>query len=307
VRAQRLTSADDDPRRPRPHSVGAAVAPVTMLPKHVDEISRIPSGPASNAAVQGALSTIVQPASVLVRDVGQASFTTLLDDKGAAILHYDAGFPIAFNRHTFPKALDPSSFDKLKKKSVVVLSHWDWDHLHAAHSLPDLLESRWIVPSQRIGPGAARLARMLAAKKNLLVWPANLQLSFSGGMIMECTGSPASQNDTGLALYARLKNGKTALLTGDSDYKFLPAGCASQGPFSYLIATHHGARFKSLASAIPKPLQPECTLVVSYGTGNVYRHPHADALNLHFAAGWTKWISTAGRQSVAPRGDRSLQ
>jgi beta-lactamase superfamily II metal-dependent hydrolase len=102
-------------------------------------------------------------------------------------------------------------------------------------------------------------------------------------------------------------SGKSALLMGDGDYQFLPPVCTSQGPLNYLIATHHGARFKSPVSAIPKPLGAGCTLVVSYGTGNVYRHPHSDALNLHSTAGWTNWISTAGRHGAVSRGDRDLQ
>ncbi len=307
VRAQRLASDDDDPKLPSPKSVGAAAAPVLRLPKHIDDICRLPSVPASIDAIQAAVCGIVRPASIVVRDVGQASFSTIYDDKGAPLLHFDVGFPTSFNRRTFPKALDVSSLHCRGKNPVVILSHWDWDHLHAVQSLPSLLDSKWIVPSQRIGPGAARQALALTARNNLLVWPANSQLAYSGGTIMQCVGSPTSTNDTGLALYTRLTSGKTVLLTGDSDYQFLPSACTSLGPVNYLIATHHGARFKSPVSAIPRPLGSECTLVVSYGTDNVYRHPHADALCRHYAAGWTNVLSTAGRQGILRRGDRQLQ
>ncbi len=56
VRARRLTSEDDEPRRPR--SLGAAVAPRVTLPQHVDQISRLPSASAIRAAVRAALAGV---------------------------------------------------------------------------------------------------------------------------------------------------------------------------------------------------------------------------------------------------------
>ncbi|WP_162129466.1 metallo-hydrolase/oxidoreductase [Methylorubrum extorquens] len=293
-------SEDDEPRRPR--SLGAAVAPRSMLPQHVAQISQLPAVAASGAAIQAALGKLAAlPAAVVVRDVGQASFTSLVDHQGKALLHFDVGFPISFNKHTFPKAFksDPA------ERPVVILSHWDWDHLHAAFALRHLHECRWIAPSQRIGPGAARLALILAAKGNLLVWQPGPGLSFTGGTLMACTGS-TNPNDTGLALHVNLASGRTALLIGDADYQCLPAILTALGPVSHLIATHHGARFHSAAAQIPAPAGPSTTMVISYGTGNVYRHPHPEALQAHAAAGWHQWIATAGQKGGPTRGDRRL-
>lgn len=300
VEARRLASEDGEPRRP--FSLGAAVVPRTALPQHIDQISRLPSADASSAAVQAALAGIPSPAAVLVRDVGQASFSSLIDAQGKALIHFDVGFPISFNQHTFPKRFQSEPTEK----PLVVLSHWDWDHLHAAFALPHLRDCLWIAPRQRIGPGAARLAIILAAKGNLLVWQAGSATTFPGGTLMNCTGPVANQNDTGLALHVTLASGRTALLVGDADYQRLPASYASLGSITHLVATHHGARFHSLAPQIPLPSVPASTMVISYGTRNVYRHPHPEALQVHAAAGWAKNITTAGRRGVGPRGDRLL-
>ncbi|WP_430912172.1 metallo-hydrolase/oxidoreductase [Methylobacterium sp. sgz302541] len=299
VDARRLTSEDDEPRRPR--SLGAAVAPQTMLPQHVSQISQLPSVAASGPAIHAALGKLIAPAAVIVRDVGQASFTSLVDGQGRALIHFDVGFPISFNKHTFPNAFkcDPT------ERPLVVLSHWDWDHLHAAFALRHLHQCTWITPHQRIGPGAARLALILAGKGNLLVWPAGAGVGFPGGTLMACTGT-TNQNDTGLALHVTLASGRTALLTGDADYQCLPATIAALGPVSHLIATHHGARFHSAVTHIPKPAAPGRRLVLSYGSGNVYRHPHPEALQAHATAGWQQWIATAGQKGGPPRGDRQL-
>lgn len=299
VDARRLTSEDDEPRRPR--SLGAAVALQTMLPQHVGQISQLPSVAASGAAIHAALGQITTPAAVVVRDVGQASFTSLIDDQGKALIHFDVGFPISFNKHTFPKAFksDPT------ERPLVVLSHWDWDHLHAAFALRHLLECRWVTPHQRIGPGAARLAMILAGKGNLLVWPAGSGAAFPGGTLMACTDT-TNPNDTGLALHVTLASGRTAVLTGDADYRCLPIAFVALGPVSHLIATHHGARFHSTAAQIPVPAAPGSAMVISYGAGNVYRHPHPEALRAHASAGWQQWISTAGHKGGPPRGDRQL-
>lgn len=124
----------------------------------------------------------------MVRDVGQASFSSLVDRHGKPLIHFDVGFPISFNQHTFPKSfpVDPT------EKPLVILSHWDWDHLHAAFALPHLRERKWIAPRQRIGPGAARLAMILAAKGNLLVWQTGSAAAFPGGTLMDCTSPGGS-------------------------------------------------------------------------------------------------------------------
>ena len=84
---------------------------------------------------------------VVVHDVGHASFTTLMDSSGNPLLHFDAGWPIPMNWKTYPQREPNPPFTDL-----VVLSHWDWDHLHGYHRWMDLKSSFWVVPDQFLGP-----------------------------------------------------------------------------------------------------------------------------------------------------------
>lgn len=290
---------DEDPRGPRPQSVGAAIAKQVTVPSAVIAACALPRSPNAQQAIASVLSSVTRVATLRVRDVGQASFSSLCDKHGKPLLHYDVGFPISFNGHTSPKTFDIDPTEK----SPVILSHWDWDHLHAAYLYPHLTDCPWIVPDQKLGPGAARLARILASKGRLLVHPTGNSTVFPAGEIAHASGPPASLNDTGLTVRVTLASGRVALLTGDVDYSFLAH--ATAGPVNHLVATHHGARFASGSAAIPVPVPSMETLLLSYGSRNVYRHPHIDALKLHVGAGWANQISTA-RNGALLRGDREV-
>lgn len=286
--------------RPKPHSLGAAVAPRLLLPSSLAAACAALPMPSARAAISKILMSVPQATSILIRDVGQASFISLQDEQGHAILHFDVGSPISFNRHTVRTDFNID----LPETPPIVLSHWDWDHLHAAFQHSQLLDCPWIVPDQLLGPGAARLARILAAKGNLLVRPVNAQLRFPFGELMQSRGVTGNLNDTGLTALVMLTSGRSALLTGDADYTHIMHAKANK--VDHLVATHHGARFEARVASVPTPTSEYGKLVLSYGYRNVYRHPHAEALRKHSTAGWKSWITTAGRKGVAGRGDRII-
>ena len=300
--ARRLNSPDGDfGPRPRYRSLGAAVAQRTILPSTLAAVCATLPRPSASSAISAVLRAVPRATSVLVRDVGQANFSSLCDQNGRAILHYDVGFPIAFNKHTFPHAFPIDATEK----PPIVLSHWDWDHLHGAFHLPHLLDCIWIVPDQLIGPGATRLARILAARGKLLVRPHKARKRFIFGEIDSNIGVVNNINNTGLSILVKLTNGRTVLLTGDADYAYL--GHFSTPIVDHLIATHHGAYFDPILNSVPTPTSALSKLVISCGTGNVYRHPHPEALVTHNNAGWTTQIRTSGQKGFAQRGDKILQ
>jgi hypothetical protein len=300
--ARRLDAPDDTPRYPRrqPHSLGADVASRVALPSSLVAACAAFPKRALRKAIFQILKTMPPATSVMVRDVGQANFISFCDRHGRSLLHYDVGFPIAFNGHTAPPSFDID----ISERPPIILSHWDWDHLHAAFRLPHLLDCQWIVPNQRLGPGAARLARKLAAKGNLLVWPANTRRQFRFGEVSQSQGPPGDLNDTGLTALVALVSGRRSLLTGDADYTYLRHAHARH--VHHLVATHHGARFQTSVALIPAPRNANSKLLISYGTRNVYRHPHPEALRKYLRAGWTSRITTAGRRGIARRGDRVI-
>ncbi|KLK93922.1 hypothetical protein AA309_05405 [Microvirga vignae] len=293
--------ADDEADGPRPSSLGAAVAPALQLPPDLGHACSLSPfvHPSSDAAISSLLSNLPVPVEVVVHDVGQANFTESRNASGRAVFFYDVGLPISFNGHTAPKSL---AFDA-KGTAPVILSHWDWDHLHAALSSPALLERPWIVPRQKLGPGAARVAHILAAKNNLHVWTGR-HLPTPFGSLVSGGGPYGDHNNSGLAVHVSLQGGKTALLVGDADYNTvqLPGGMPT---LDYLVATHHGAVFSGGSTSVPAPTVPGRPYILSYGTKNVYRHPRQQALMDHARAGWRHAIPTAGRRGQ-PRGNRVL-
>ncbi|RVD46273.1 metallo-hydrolase/oxidoreductase [Mesorhizobium sp. M4B.F.Ca.ET.019.03.1.1] len=287
------------PARPRPQSIGAAVADQVTVPSAIIAACALPSATNTLQAIAGILSSVAKVTTLRIKDVGQASFSSLCDKYGKTLLHYDVGFPISFNGHTSPKKFDIDPAEK----PVVVLSHWDWDHLHAAFLHPHLMECVWIVPEQKLGPGAARLAHILAAKGGLLIHSTGVSTVFPSGEIAHANGPQGNLNNTGLTVQVELESGRFALLTGDVDYRFLTH--SGVRPINHLIATHHGARFDSGSAAIPAPVSGSGKLLLSYGGHNVYRHPHPEALKLHAGAGWVNQVPTA-RYGALPRGDREV-
>ncbi|TAX97694.1 metallo-hydrolase/oxidoreductase [Rhizobium leguminosarum] len=285
------------PAAPAPASLGAAGAR-PKLPKSIAELSRIATVHSHWSGLLSLLSALPLPEKIVVRDVGQASFCSFLNAKGESFAHFDTGLPVSWNGKTAPSVINVTP----AKQQTVILSHFDWDHLHAPYTVPALLDANWIVPSQRLGPGAARLALIIARKGNLHVWPTGSvsvnPLAYSVG---SCLGPVASINDTGLAIRSVLASGKVALLTGDVDYSLLPK--ALSGPCDHLLVSHHGARMKHGSAAIPIP-NTGGAATVSYGSGNTYRHPNQVTKADHSAAGWGTWNETAGIQYVQPRGDR---
>jgi hypothetical protein len=163
-----------------PRELGAGVDDQLALRKRVARASRFPTAAvARRKSVKDLLNSVQRPAFTIVHDVGQAGFVSLTNAH-VPLVHYDVGWPISYNRHT-----------ALQKKKIrlahapVVLSHWDWDHVHGYYKFPAIRSCKWIVPVQQLGPGAARVATRLHADGNLLGFKGR-PISFKSGQ-MSCT------------------------------------------------------------------------------------------------------------------------
>lgn len=242
-----------------------------------------------------------QPKHVRVLDVGHANFISVISDDGAKAVHFDVGWPIAYNMHTAPITLP-----NLDLAEVVILSHWDWDHLHGYHVWSTLKDCIWVTPVQDLGPGAFFVASSLNANGKLLsIGPLssrpNLSLNGHGFIISyanprHAIGKSKMRNNSGLILTVTLSNGKVALLPGDADY--MSINWANSVNPDLLVVSHHGA---AVQGSIQAPKIAGSVAVLSLGAGNVYRHPCGINLKRHTSVGWS--LRSTCVSPHRPRGD----
>ncbi|MBY5891356.1 metallo-hydrolase/oxidoreductase [Rhizobium leguminosarum bv. trifolii] len=287
---QYLFSEGDSPLSP----IGAAVGNERALAQAIAEACKFPeSAIGKSRAARNLLSGANLPHKIVVRDVGQASFCSAIDQHGNELFHLDAGWPISYNKKT--------TFIKPELKvadAPVILSHWDWDHLHGYHAIAGLADGTWIVPVQRLGPGAKLVAEKLATN-NRLLGVSSANVSAGPLRLGRCKGKAGNLNQTGLCVQTTLQSGKTVLFMGDADYDLVRPRLTALPDF--IVATHHGAKF---TGCVVSPRGSSGWCVVSVGKGNGYGHPSQTAITSHMSAGWS--MSFTCERNGVPRGSRHL-
>ena len=292
-----LATNDEEKRTLGQRASSAASVPRKILPRQISQACSLSylTSLHSRSAI-AVLSKVPQPDRIRVRDVGQASFVTLEDNKGKALLHFDAGIPSPFNAHTMSRGM----LRNIKiHPAPVLISHWDWDHIHAGFELGFMRKWVWVAPDQPIGPSAARLAHMLARERALAIWRQGQKCKFNMGLVAQCTGT-SNLNDSGIAVRVYLKNCLNVLLPGDAAYKFIPKSLRRD--LSALVCTHHGGRLAP-KDIPPAPVRRKNSFIISCGRRNIYAHPDREALACHRKAGWAHPQYTQ-RVGLVSRGDR---
>ena len=233
------------------------------------------------------------PHRIVVRDVGQASFCSAVDRHGRELFHLDAGWPISYNKKTVSIKPRPRISD-----APVILSHWDWDHLHGFHAIEGLAGGPWIAPVQRLGPGAKLVAENLARAGRLVGF--TFERSTFGPIILgRCKKRGGNLNQTGLWVETTLSSGKTLLYVGDANYD--PVGLKISKLPDFMVTTHHGGKF---SGSVPRPYRGAGSCVISVGKGNGYGHPSREAVAKHSRVGWS--IEYTCDWGMTSRGDRYL-
>lgn len=245
------------------------------------------------------------PQKICIFDVGHASFSSVLSSKNKPIIHFDAGWPIGFNHATYPAKLPT-----VKPANIVVLSHWDWDHLHGYHKWPHLKKCTWVTPVQDLGPGALRVAEKLDHEHRLISIGINsrsMRKTKEIGQFKLHYVDPSSEknkskirNNSGLALSVNLLSGKQAMMPGDADYdKILPRNYPKP---DLLVVSHHGA---TVSGNIVRPRKKNGKAVVSLGLGNKYGHPCIKTIATHKKNGWN--LAMTCDNLAHKRGNRTLK
>ena len=286
-----LFSEEEAPLSP----VGASVDPERDLAQKIAGACHFPANANfESKAVTKLFRRIDRPYRIVVRDVGQASFCSAVDERGRELFHLDAGWPLPFNKKTaFTKPTINS------RDAPVILSHWDWDHLHGYYAIEGLAGGTWIAPIQRLGPGAKLVAHKLAADNRLIGVSSSISAKFLRFGV--CQGAPGNLNQTGLWVRLTLKSNRSILFVGDADYDRVPRSMARYS--SFLVATHHGATFTGDV-VCPEYWDYRCRCVVSVGKGNGYGHPSHLAIEAHKNMGWS--MEYTCEWHMASRGNRYL-
>jgi competence protein ComEC len=245
------------------------------------------------------------PVEVRVHDVGHANFTTISAAGRDPLFHFEVGWPVGFNLHTVS---GPPPV--IRAAPIVVLSHWDWDHLHGYYVWKMLKEKVWVAPIQDLGPGALKIGKALRDAGRLVSVARGASkgaIVTNGGFVIigNCDPSHALtrskvRNNSGLFVALKLKSEHLALLPGDADYRGI-AWPHSSAP-SLLVVSHHGA---AVDGPIQAPKHRGALAVNSMGKDNVYRHPCTKTLRAHRIAGWEVQFTSAS--GLVERGDRTLR
>jgi hypothetical protein len=209
---------------------------------------------------------------VIVLDVGQGSANALIDVDGNVAVYCDVGAGVLRDSNTWPTDFTDFCYCT---QAPVVLSHWHYDHFHAANKFPNLISRTWIAPNQKIGPGpqSAMVAKLTNNPNCQLAIYNGQGVIQTGDLALErCSGPTTNQNRSGLAVWVKSPddNNSPILLPGDAGYNDVPMLVGGQTVYSF-AASHHGGRTNGTPPAYPNMGFSRAAL--SYGRGNSYRHP----------------------------------
>ena len=149
---------------------------------------------------------------VAIFDVGQGNCNAIVGAGGRVLAYFDYGYSTTGTRQPTPK-FKPCFCDK----PIIVLSHWDLDHINLARHPQgkEGLTMNWLVPDQDHSDFATKVQRWIKqAGGRLMVWPqtgpAQRHAVFPWGFVEHCTEDPNHGiNGSGLAAFVCVKNSRT--------------------------------------------------------------------------------------------------
>ncbi len=217
---------------------------------------------------------------VTVLDVGQGLSVVVQTQNHALVYDTGAGFASGFN--LADAVVRPFLREQgITQLSLLMLSHGDNDHAGAA---PQLLAQ---VPVQRVLAGEPDRIRVVAEPCQ-----AGQHWDWDGvafRVLHPTNPRPAVSNNASCVLSIRNASGST-LLTGDIQAaveRRLAPLLADSGPWSLVVAPHHGSRSSS-SPALVQATRPQ-QVVYAVGALNHYGFPKADVVARWQAIGAQPW------------------
>lgn len=247
------------------------------------------------------------PERIFVLDVGQGAANALITKSTKVLAYVDLGAGVLADAGTWPTAMTGVC---LKDDPIIILTHWHYDHFHAANKFSAALNRTWIAPLQEIGPGPQLvMASSIAENGNLLIWKGKGILKNGSIELERCTGSGKNFNRSGIAVWVNGPNrvDKPILLPGDAGYVDIPSlkGSATRSITS-LVVSHHGGR--AAGPVPPPPNLPVARAAMSFGARNSYKHPLSPSIKKLRKAGWSVGFPNAPREDrrTEDRGQNGL-
>jgi hypothetical protein len=141
-----------------------------------------------------------------VMDVGQGNCNVIFDRQGVALAFYDFGYTVESSNNA--PSVDP--IPKLSDGPLIILSHWDKDHIYLGRQHPLSFKLNWLAPSQDMGTGEIRetVSRIMQEGGHLYLWEQNGgHMTFPWGFVVRGDDPKGDRNNTGLAVYACVRDG----------------------------------------------------------------------------------------------------
>ncbi len=137
---------------------------------------------------------------VIVFDVGQGNLNAIVDAGGKILAYYDFGYSTEKDKFPTP-ATKPCFCDD----PLIILSHWDQDHINLSKHVSRCLAAEWLVPEQGHSTFATKLQKRIKQAGGRLhtvpYAPGAQHQVFPWGYVERCSGAQTDPNGSGLAAF----------------------------------------------------------------------------------------------------------
>ena len=248
--------------------------------------------------------------SLFVKDVDQANWNELRLGGNIVVL-YDAGARLNASMAEVAAIFDSRKADLEATKPILVISHWDKDHIHclkflSQNDIPKYFSALICVDKMKSVTATDIFNNFMGALGNKKVWcvsPAmrtngiNMHLWRNLGCISIYLGEQSRNiNYSGVAMFVKGTT-KSANFTGDcrlTQAKSVYDQEVTQGRNTnehVLVAPHHGGDYGASFRHYSLPCND---IAISVGTNNSYRHPQKDMLRYLRSLGSVKRTDVDG-------------
>lgn len=257
-----------------PEEVSPAARPQPMAYVGGNAGVGAPGAQPPNPMVRGAHPHDQQPFLGSI-DIGQGNCSALFDNQGQAIVYYDVGY-----RKVGDEPLRGKPTLCLCHQPLIVLSHWDVDHITLARHNSKIFRLNWIVPRQHMGTGETRdiVSQIIQRGGRLYLWEDRQGcMTFPWGFLVRIDRgveefSKKDKNDTGIALYVCVKDAAGNTVAPNNPQPCAHINLRAQARGAIATALHNNTGQTMTVTSVTKDLEKgecahEAVKAVTYAAG----------------------------------------